>query len=644
LTDAAEVAPRRPPRLDLVLAAAVVTLPLWAGFLGVRGPRSIRLNFGPGDGPYVSGFAPSYEIDDRVATHWTTYDAGVLLPLVVEGGPVEVSYRFARVFGETAVVDVSLAGQPIDHFQCRGGVFQERRAAVAALPPTPVRLSIVSDSHERKNLGLKMDWLRVDLGEGARVRLGGRARVTGALVIALVLALHGLGGWRWRGAALLTAPWSLALSAGLLRDPWFTYRLLRGVPLALGLFGGAGLLLAFALRRRGLASKGSLRTLVALGIAAFLLRAAAVSHPDFYYPDLRTHARLVEKVQEGGLDFFRQPSRYVWEHGVWRTEAYGKTYAFPYSPAFHLPFAALALPYDTLLVAMKLTAAALTVVPLVLVWTLARRWGAYPLGAVLMVLVPTYTSRLTFAFLPALFGHAVDMAALVWLAGHLDRLCAPRVAAAAVALVAAVQLAYVSGVMNSAALVLSLIVAALALRRPADAARIAAVGLAGAAVALVLYYRDFLGMVLDVVPRAVGQAGAPVASRYPVESFWPVAWARTHDFFDGFYPALAVAGLVLLWRSREEGETTRRWLMTAWLGADALLLLGRAKVPDVFLHGHETLLVTPLVCLAAGHALACLRRVSRAGRWAGNALVAVLAAQGLYGQWCALADQLGNAR
>src|SRR6185503_18564796 len=203
--------------------------------------------------------------------------------------------------------------------------------------------------------------------------------------------------------------------------------LLRGVPLALVVFGLAGIGVGRWLHARGRAGADAVRTVAALGLAAFLLRALAVNHPDFYYPDLRTHARLVEVLQGAGLDFFVHPSRYIWEHGVWRTEAYGKTYAFPYTPAFHLPFAALGLPYDSLVTAMKLTAAALTVVPLALVWALARRWSAATVGAVLMVVVPTYTSRLSFAFLPALLGHAADMALVYWLAGHLERAREPRV-------------------------------------------------------------------------------------------------------------------------------------------------------------------------------------------------------------------------
>src|SRR5262249_26978452 len=150
--------------------------------------------------------------------------------------------------------------------------------------------------------------------------------------------------------------------------------------------------------------------------------ALAVNHPDFYYPDLRTHARLVEVLRAAGASFFLTPAQYIWEHGVWRTAAYGRTYAFPYTPGLHLPFAAPGLGHAELLPALKLTAAAVTTIPLLLVFGLARRLGASVMGAALMAVIPTYTSRLSFAFLPALFGHAVDMAFVLWLAAHLDRL------------------------------------------------------------------------------------------------------------------------------------------------------------------------------------------------------------------------------
>jgi hypothetical protein len=287
---------------------------------------------------------------------------------------------------------------------------------------------------------------------------------------------------------------------------------------------------------------------------------------------------------------------------------------------------------------MKLAGAAVSVVPILLLWALARRWGAATAGAFLLMVVPTYTSRLSFAFLPSLFGHAVDMAFLLWLAANLERVTERRVWLAGAAWVAACQLAYVSGVIN-----ISLPVAVLAAvtavgGRPRAGLALLGMGLAGSAIAVVAYYRDFLPMAADVASRIA--AGAQrVASRYPIQSFWAVAYGRTRDFFDGVYPLLAALGLALLAR----GGGARARIVAAWIVTYAALLLGRAKAPDVFLHGHETLLVTPLVCLAAGEALAALARRGGWRRAAAFVLLAALVVQGLAWQWRALADQLGNA-
>jgi hypothetical protein len=108
------------------------------------------------------------------------------LPLQVRGGPVDLSYRFTRGFGETAQVEVSYDGRAVDQFQCRGGTVLERKAALGVLPATPVRVGIVSDSHERKDRGLKMDWIRLTLGPGAHLRLTGWAALVPAVTVALV--------------------------------------------------------------------------------------------------------------------------------------------------------------------------------------------------------------------------------------------------------------------------------------------------------------------------------------------------------------------------------------------------------------------------------------------------------------------------
>jgi hypothetical protein len=624
----------------LLLPALVTLLPALCLLRGSTSGQPIALNLGPGDSAFITGFARAYETVDGVATQWTSHESSIALPLTL-AGPAQLVFRYARIFPQTAQVSVTVGATDVDRFPARGGAFLTRRAPVYGTG-APIVASFHVTGDGDPNLGLKLDWVRLEPAPGSRIALAGPSRWRGVLLVALVLLVLRLAGWSARAAAFAAAPLALLLSAGLWLDPWLTHRLLTGVPETYGAVAVVGLALAHWLRaRRGLALEDVQRLALVL-TAALLLRAAAVNHPDFYYPDLRTHARLVETVRAGGLDFFRSPAKYIWEHGVWRTQAYGQTYAFPYSPAFHLAFVPLALEGDALESALKLFAAAISLVPLVVVWALARRVGVPPLWpALLMVAIPTYTSRLTFAFMPALFGHAFDMLLVLWLCTYLSRLGSPRTLIIGAALVAACQLAYVSGINNTGALI-----AALALAwawdgpregRVRRAALVLGMGLAGAFIAVALYYRDFFGLVSGVIANVrAGTTATP--SHYPVQSFWSVAYGRTLDFFGWLYPPLAVIGF-----ARLLARCVARPVLIAWALGYLLLLVGRARMPDIFLHGHETLLITPLVCLAAGEALAALANRGRSARLAAIALLAVLAVQGLWLQWQALRDQLANA-
>lgn len=571
-----------------------------------------------------------------MATHWTTYDAAVAFPVTVRGsGPLELTLRFARVLPETAVVDLFFGGRRVHRFTCRGGLVREERVLLDGPWSTPARVALRIDSHDRQHLGLRVDWLRLDTTEGTRTRLAGPAAWRPAAVVALVFVVLRLGGWCVGRAALLALVPLAAVAWSLDQDPWRTHRLLTWVPEGLALFGGIGGTFAAWLRLTGRAALASTRTVTALAVLAFLVRATLLNHPDYYYPDLMSHGRLVLVLREVGPRFFLSPARYVGEHGAWSKEAYGGVAALPYTATFHAPFALLGLPYDHTLSAFKVAGAALTVVPLVVVWAVARRLGVAPLGAVLTLLVPTYTTRLALALLPALAGHAADMLLVAWLFHRLPRIREPRVLAAGAAVVAACQLTYVSSVVNTAALS-AVLLAALLLRadtRPmAGPLALAAAG--GAAGALGLYYRDFVPGLVAVLGRGPG-----AGSVYPVESWMRLTWSRTRDFFGVAYPLLAALGAPLLRRASGPGGL----LAAAWGGAYLLLLLLRAKVPDVFRYGHETLFVTPLVCLLGGAALGHAWARGRAWKVAVVLVVGWLAWHGAIAQLTAVEDQTRNA-
>lgn len=621
------------------LPAVCLALPLAAVLPGSRVPQELTLNLGPGDTGYLEGFAPLFEIDDRVATHWSGYEARLRLPLGFGEGPVELSYRLARVLPEMAVVEVRAAGEVVDRFSCRGGAILERRVVLAAQAGDPVEAVFLIDSHDRRNLGLRFDWVRWRTS-GTGLRLAGWAALRPALLTGLLLGVMLACGFDLRRAALLALPWSLATAAGVLWHPWLTHRLLTGVPEALALLGVALALLArvFDARRP---TGPPLRWAVALALFAFLARGVALNHPDYYYPDLTSHARVVEIVRDAGWDMLRRPAAHMDEQTAWKHVVFGKAYVMPYSVAFHAPLALTSLSRDQLLTAVKLASAATSVVPIVALWLLARQVGASPLGAVLLVFVPGYGLRLSLAFAAALFGHAVDMAYLTWLQPRLGRIATPAALIGATLLFAACQLAYVSAVIVMP--VFFAVLAAATGMEPGDARRRRAAALLavagfGSLVAFVAYYRGFSDLLLDVAPLVLGGASPDEAHR-EAQSFFSLAVHRSHAFLGAGVPLLALPGLWLLLRA-----SPARALLTAWAITYPLLLLGRARYPDVFVHPHDALFVTPLACLAAAEATS--RLGDRSGRWKPLVValvVAALAVEGLLAQWRALAAQLGNA-
>ena len=133
--------------------------------------------------------------------------------------------------------------------------------------------------------------------------------------------------------------------------------------------------------------------------------------------------------------------------------------------------------------------------------------------------------------------------------------------------------------------------------------------------------------------------GASGQSVYPIESFWALLLERTDTFFGWPYVGLALLGLLLGGR-----EVMKTRIVPAWILTYLLLILLRAKVPDLFRYGHETLFVTPLVALLSGFTLIFAWRRGGALRFASVVAGLGLVIGSLGTQLIYLADQLGNAR
>lgn len=625
---------------DLLLGALLLAPLLVAAAKPVAGPLRLQLNLGPGDAPYVTGFSAMSEVEDAVGLHWSGPEGRMSLPLEL-AGPLKVSLRFARILSQAAAVAIVFGGRPVDRFSCRGGAVLERTAEVNAMAWTPASAGVHVSPADAQGRALRLDWLRFDLDKSARVRLRGAALLRPALLVLVLFVVLRCAGFGPGASAGLVVPWVVIGLVLLRRDPWLAHRLLSWLPETLGLLGMVLIAACRALEWRRLLWAGDTRLLVAVATAVFVLRGGILNHPDYWYPDLHSHARLVEIVREAGWDFFSQPAKYIWEQGVWRKQAYGRYFSMPYSPAFHLPFALLPIDRENVVTFMKLAAVALCSVPMLALAVLARHFGASPAGVVLLALVPAYGIRLALAFVGALFGHAVDMTFLVWLARRLRTLAETRVFLVGVVLATACSLAYVSSVVVLP-LFLSLLSLLLMLEGRADrflaAGCVLGIGALGGLLAFALYYRGFSAFILEMLQRvALGESSGSAREVHPGLE---VLHTRTLTFFGPIVPVLALFGFWRLLRQQPES----RVFLGAWALSYVALLFGRARFPDIFGHAHDALFVAPLFCLVAGDALARLAQGGAWRRWLAAAALLAIAAQGLSVQWNSFLEQFGYAQ
>lgn len=587
--------------LALLAAAWLVT------GLPVR-EASATFELGPNDHCCLSGFADHYEVEDGVGTRWTTYDATLDLPLVVEGGPVELELRGARVFPQTAQVELELAGATVDRFAARGGAFVTRRVSLPALPPTPVSLRLKVQADEGRGLGMKLDRVRVGVSGDGRLRPRGRARWLPALLAVFLFALLRLGGLATRPALACglagVAGLGLAFQADLLG---FARALLTLAPLAAGLGAAACLFL----RRLPL---GHLTLPVFVG--GLLLKGALLFHPATFYPDVANARKYVEtyRTTAGSLAERAVATQRATNVGFPRRLA-GRDYALPYSPLYFLPLGLAATPGGVEVAVRGVGLAASALVALPLFWLASRVFSpaAGVLATLLWVFLPPLMSRLLLALHATLVGNLLDVLAIVAVFALLGSPASPRRWAAAGAATLASLLVYTSSFFSLTGFFLFV-----ALRERRLAPRLLGLLLAcGTLTVCWLYWPFLLALATEILPAvargpAVGAAGAPApAAPDPVG-----ALARVPLFYGYLYPVLAVAGLVLAHR-RAEPRAFR--VLSAWGLAFLLMLALRAFGGGVFKDLKEITFAAPWVALLSAGALTAL-----AGRGFKGRLLAVL--------------------
>jgi hypothetical protein len=590
---------------------AVVAAPALAlALVGAAAPVSVLFNLGPNDADHIAGFEPHYEIDGPVATRWTTYGAVVDLPLALRGGPASLSYRFSRVLPETAVVDVLLAGSLVDRFTCRGGAWVTRTVQLAALPPTPLRLELRIDSHDRRNLGLRLDWIRMTAA-GGRVGLRGSARWLPALLAAAAYVLFRWGGLLPLHAAAASLPWSVAAWLWGRWDPFALAHVASKIALP-----AIALTAVCAALVRG---RPGGRWVAPVFLAGYLLKGAGVFHPDFFYPDVQTHGRYVAAyaeasgpIPERGVEAAR---RLGW---ATRTVA-GRPYVFPYSPIFFIPFTWVGPDAAAVEDALRHVgvAAAAAEVPAVF-WLAGMAFGpaAGVAAALVAAFLPPLYSRLLFAMWPTIAGHLLDTLAIgaaLWAARRPGER-GPVIAFSLLTLAA--FLTYIGSLFD-----LTLFIVFLALIERRRALLLLATAAAAAAATVSWLYgsftREFLFEIVPALARGGGVATPAAVGGAATQGLLAVL-SRVPLFYGWGFPALAVAGLLL---ARRVADRAARHVLFAYGLTFVSLVLLRGLGGGLFRDLKEITFVAPLVALTAGASLEALAR-----RETGRVAVLLLAA------------------
>jgi hypothetical protein len=624
-------------------AGLLLLLATAALLLAYQTPGDVFLDFGPNDGRYVSGFREDFEIDEPTLIHWTRDRAEVRLPFTFRG-PYDVTLRLKRHIQEPAELRLFLGDTLVDTLTVAPQDFSLRRVHFENPSGGPFELGLMTTSADPRPLGVALDWMSVEPAHA----MGAVLPTPEALVwiLSWVLSFYFLprivGLSRVAGVASGLAALALFVAMAAAHKLWPVH-----LALTLGLRAHAVMLLlalVYLWRRRSPGSafaRPLARFAVVLVAAGMTVRLVALFHPDFYYPDVRTHSKFVSLLwTEGWSGFLSHYIENQHRHLLGLQFVDDRWVAFPYPPLLYLsiyPLSRLQLPVDDW---MKLVPTALLAVEGLMVFALAAKLGASPKTSLLAVLLHSTARvaafRLAVASYAALFGHFWDVAFVLYLTIFFDRLSRPAFGAG-LGLLAAVSLLSYAG----SALVLGLFVpffclGLLFLRpRPRSAilGAIAGWSLAGAVAAVGLFYAQYLP---ELLPRSsTAPSNGPVLGGLVDPRLTPVAALsmaahRLTLLYAWPYALAAVIALVALFLGRHGRESTLHRLAWPLAAAASLTYLGmnflRAGLGSthIFQFSKDDLVVLPLVALLVA---GLVRRLASGG------VASRLAATGLLAGW-----------
>jgi hypothetical protein len=621
----------------LLLAVASFLGPL----LAASRASVARIDLGPNDSAYVSGFRDDWERDGQTQFRWTSFFSTLNFSVRAAGDGFHLRLRLRRHFVEPAHVRLIVEGKPVASFDVAADPHVPYRTVDVALPPLDGRhrfvLGIEAPSANARALGIALDWVELERTGSGRFALLLATLLRGALCVLAAWAAVKLAGGPAFLAGVAGGFVATATTLGANLDPMALDRILAegAVPFAATVLLAAILLCwpraraALGVERRRFGG-----ALVTLLIVALGLRLAILLHPLFYYPDVKVHGLFAWQLARRGIVAFMRDfvvNQYRFSLGLQLQG--GHWYAFPYPPGFYLltwPLVRLGWRPE---IAVGLAAAVVNSLELLLVFGIARRlgasqWLALASSAVSAVL-PLFLARLSLAYFPAIVGHALDASLILFLLSTLDRLAERRVIIAAAALLSVCLFTYTQSLVNFGLLLALFLGLQIARdREPGFRGRVLGLAVAGALgvlLSVALFYVRYVPIVWDMAhgvgrpeesillekmdrarPAEEPAVEEPDPYTGPTLSPWrgveKASW-RLYVFY-GLFAPLLVAGLFLGFPSMR--ANTSRFVI-AWAVTYVLLNLasGGLPGPNWLRYNKDLEIVAPLCCLA----------IASFGRW-----------------------------
>jgi hypothetical protein len=364
------------------------------------------------------------------------------------------------------------------------------------------------------------------------------------------------------------------------------------------------------------------RWAVLIACAGMAVRLFALFHPDFYYPDVRTHSKFVSLIWTEGLSgFLSNHIENQHRHLLGLQYVSGRWVAFPYPPLLYLsiyPLSLLKLPVEDW---MKLVPTALLSVEALVLFAIGGKLGLGPRVSLLAVLLHASARvlafRLAVASYASLFGHFWDMLAALYVVLFFERLRRPIYGAGLGLLVAISILSYAGSVLTLGIFVPLLCLALFAWRetRPklSTVAALAGWPLAGALAAAWLFYVPYLPELLgssgsDAVSGG-GGASALVEARLTPWAALSMALYRLRLFYGWLFALTSVALLALFfWRRGKGVHPLALPLALAASGTYLGMNFLRAGLGSthIFQFSKDDLVILPVVTLVLGGLLGAM--------------------------------------